>query len=331
MTSLVHIQSLEKSFGRTRALRGVDLDLPAGKVTAFLGPNGSGKTTTIKCAMNLLARDSGHIEVLGVDAAKLGPEQFQRIGYVSENQQLLEWMTVTQLLDYLRPMYGKHWDRDFERQLIQQFDLPTGSRLKNLSRGQKMKVSLLSSLAYRPQLVVLDEPFSGLDALVRDEFLTGLLELTETAGWTVWISSHDIEEVERFADRVAILNAGKVDLQEDVESLQARFRSVEVVLENEPAGQPKPLPSWLNLQTAGRTVRYADSNYAESSSLATIRAHFPTALRHEARPMSLREIFVALAKTYRLNGAPNGAPTSPGPAKRSGDGMAGTLPIQSSK
>jgi ABC-2 type transport system ATP-binding protein len=310
MSSLITIKGLHKSFGSTRALRGVDLDLPAGKVTAFLGPNGSGKTTTIKCAMNLLERDSGHVEVLGVDATRLGPEQFKRIGYVSENQQMMEWMTVGQLLDYLRPMYPEHWNRDFERQLIDQFELPADTRIKALSRGQKMKASLLSSLAYRPQLVVLDEPFTGLDALVRDEFLTGLLELTETAGWTVWISSHDIEEVERFADRVAILNAGQVDLEEDVESLQGRFRSVEVVLENEATEAPKPLPSWLNLRTAGRTVRYSDSNYDESSSLTTIRAHFPTALRHEARPMTLREIFVALAKTYRLDGARNGRPAS---------------------
>jgi ABC-2 type transport system ATP-binding protein len=310
MKSLITIQSLEKSFGRTRALGGVDLDIPAGKVTAFLGPNGSGKTTTIKCAMNLHAADAGRIEVLGTDARQLGPEQFRRIGYVSENQQQPEWMSVTALLDYLRPMYGELWDRDFEKRLLKQFDLPLRPPLKNLSRGQKMKASLLASLAYRPQLVVLDEPFSGLDALVRDEFLTGLLELTESEGWTVWISSHDIEEVERFADRVAILNAGRVDLEENVESLQQRFRSVEVVVESEIGGQSGTPGSWLNFQTSGRTARFTDSSYDESTVLKTIREHFPTALRHEVRPMSLREIFVALAKTYRLE-AKNGTPTQP--------------------
>ena len=312
MSSLITIQSLEKSFGRTRALGGVDLDIPAGKVTAFLGPNGSGKTTTIKCAMNLHAADAGRITVLGTAATQLGPEQFRRIGYVSENQQQPEWMSVTALLDYLRPMYGKHWDRGFEKRLLEQFDLPLRTPLKNLSRGQKMKAALLSSLAYRPQLVVLDEPFSGLDALVRDEFLTGLLELTESEGWTVWISSHDIEEVERFADRVAILNAGRVDLEENVESLQQRFRSVEVVVESEIRGQVGTPESWLNFQTSGRTARFTDSNHDEARILTTIREHFPTALRHEARPMSLREIFVALAKTYRLE-AKNGSSTHPSP------------------
>ena len=200
-------------------------------------------------------------------------------------------------------MYGQYWDRDFERKLLKDFELPRKTRLSALSRGQRMKAALMSSLAYRPQLVVLDEPFSGLDPLVRDEFLHGLLELTETEGWTVWISSHDIEEVERLADRVAILSAGRIELEEDVETLQTRFRAVEVVGEAEWQGAPKPgaLPDhFLNPTTAGRTLSYIDADYDESKILETIRHHFPTALRHEARPMSLRDIFVALARNWRL-------------------------------
>jgi len=295
---MITIQGLRKSFRRTAALRGVDLEVPEGRVTAFLGPNGSGKTTTIKCAMNLVERDAGVVEVLGVDARRLAPGHWRRIGYVSENQQLPDWLTVPQLLDYVRPLYGRFWDRDFERKLLGEFELPMKTRLKSLSRGQRMKAALLSSLAYRPQLVVLDEPFSGLDALVRDEFLTGLLELTETEGWTVWISSHDIEEVERFADRVAVLNAGRVDLEEDVEALQARFREVEVVFDGEVPEDAGGLG--LNARTAGRTLRFVDPKYEENRSLPALRERFPTALRFDQRAMSLREIFVALARGYRL-------------------------------
>jgi len=249
--------------------------------------------------MNLLERDAGSIEVLGCDARELKPEHWQRIGYVSENQKMPGWMTVPQLLDYVRPMYGKHWDRDFEKKLLAEFDLPLKTKLRSLSRGQAMKAALVSSLAYRPQLVVLDEPFSGLDPLVRDEFLTGLLELTETEGWTVWISSHDIEEVERFADRVAILNNGRIDLQDDVEAIQARFRAVELVLDQEipiPAGLP---PQWLNFQIRGRAARFTDSNYDESRSTTECQSLLPGVLSRQVRPMNLREIFVALAKSYR--------------------------------
>ena len=148
----------------------MDLEVPRGKVTAFLGPNGAGKTTTIKCAMNLMEWQDGQIDVMGCSAQNLQPEHWQKIGYVSENQEMPDWMTVPQLLDYVRPLYGKYWDRDFEKKMLADFDLPLKTRLKSLSRGQRMKASLLSSLAYRPQLVVLDEPFSGLDPLVRDEF-----------------------------------------------------------------------------------------------------------------------------------------------------------------
>ena len=296
---MITIRGLKKRFRGTDALHGVDLDVPQGKVTAFLGPNGAGKTTTIKCAMNLLERDAGNVEVLGTDPRALKPEHWQRIGYVSENQKMPGWMTVPQLLDYVRPMYGKHWDRDFEKKLLAEFELPLKTKLRSLSRGQAMKAALVSSLAYRPQLVVLDEPFSGLDPLVRDEFLTGLLELTETEGWTVWISSHDIEEVERFADRVAILNNGRIDLQDDVEAIQARFRAVELVLDQEipvPAGLP---PQWLNFQLKGRSARFTDSNYDESRSTADCQSLLPGVLSRQVRPMNLREIFVALAKSYR--------------------------------
>lgn len=297
---MITIRGLHKRFHGNDALRGVDLDIPQGKVTAFLGPNGAGKTTTIKCAMNLIDRDAGEVSVMATDARDLGKPQWQRIGYVSENRTMPGWMTVPKLLDYVRPMYGEFWDRDFEKKLLAGFELPLKTKLSNLSRGQKMKAALLTALAYRPQLIVLDEPFTGLDPLVRDEFLTGLLELTETEGWTVWISSHDIEEVERFADRVAILNSGQVDLQEDVETLQSRFRTVELWFD-EAIVLPENLPdTWLNPQATGRTVRFTDPNYAEDGSQSLFAKFFPTHLRHEARRMTLREIFVALARSYRL-------------------------------
>jgi ABC-2 type transport system ATP-binding protein len=296
---MITIRGLKKRYRKNEALHGIDLDIPQGKVTAFLGPNGAGKTTTIKCAMNLLGRDAGTVEVLGKDAHKLGAEQWQRIGYVSENQRMPGWMTVTQLLDYLRPMYGGHWDRDFERKLLADFELPLKTKLRSLSRGQFMKAALVSSLAYRPQLVVLDEPFSGLDPLVREEFLTGLLELTETEGWTVWVSSHDVDEVERFADRVAILNEGRIDLVEDVDAIHARFRAVELSVDNE-AKAPVQMPAhWLNFQTSGRSARFTASNYDEASTTAELRKLFPDLVRHEIRPLNLREVFVALAKSYR--------------------------------
>ncbi len=299
---MITITDLHKRFRKTEAVAGLSLEVPEGQVTAFLGPNGAGKSTTIKCLLNLHRPDSGRIEVLGGDSRKLGPAQFTQIGYVSENMELPLWMTVGQFFDYCRPLYP-NWDVGFEKQLMKQFDLPTATKLKDLSRGMRMKAALLSSLAYRPKLVVLDEPFSGLDPLVRDEFIRGLLELTEQEGWTVFVSSHDIEEVQRLADRVAIINRGKLALDETSDSLQARFRAIEVVLPDE-VKAPVNLPNdWLHAEQAGRTLRFTASRFANEESLAaTLRGAIPTATHHEVRPMSLREIFVALARAYRLEG-----------------------------
>lgn len=299
---MITITDLHKRFRKTEAVAGLSLEVPEGQVTAFLGPNGAGKSTTIKCLLNLHRPDGGSAEVLGCDSRRLGPAQFTQIGYVSENMELPLWMTVRQFLDYCRPLYP-NWDTAFEHRLLTQFDLPPGTKLKDLSRGMRMKAALLSSLAYRPKLVVLDEPFSGLDPLVRDEFIRGLLELTEQEGWTVFVSSHDIEEVQRLADRIAIINRGKLALDETSDSLQSRFRAVEVVLPDG-ARMPSGLPvDWLHAEQAGRTLRFTASRFTQDDELtASLRSALPTAIHPEIRPMSLREIFVALARAYRLEG-----------------------------
>ncbi|MES2735257.1 MAG: ABC transporter ATP-binding protein [Verrucomicrobiota bacterium] len=297
---MIEIHELHKRFRKTEAVAGLNLSVPEGQVTAFLGPNGAGKSTTIKCLLNLHRPDRGNIEVLGCDSRRLGPAQFAQIGYVSENMELPLWMTVGQFLDYCRPLYPQ-WDRTFERQLLHQFDLPVQTKLKDLSRGMRMKAALLSSLAYRPKLVVLDEPFSGLDPLVRDEFIRGLLELTEQEGWTVFVSSHDIEEVQRLADRIAIIHRGSLALAESRESLQARFRAVELVLP-EAVQVPTTLPAdWMHAEQAGRTLRFITSRFQEEATLgAAVQRVFPGVHHQEARAMSLREIFVSLARAYRL-------------------------------
>ncbi|MBK8091055.1 MAG: ABC transporter ATP-binding protein [Verrucomicrobiaceae bacterium] len=299
---MITISDLHKRFRKTEAVAGLSLEVPAGQVTAFLGPNGAGKSTTIKCLLNLHRPDSGSATVLGVDSRKLGPREFTQIGYVSENMELPLWMTVKQFLDYCRPLYP-NWDKAFEGQLLKQFDLPLTTKLKDLSRGMRMKAALLSSLAYRPKLVVLDEPFSGLDPLVRDEFIRGLLELTEQEGWTVFVSSHDIEEVQRLADRIAIINRGSLALDETSDSLQSRFRAVEVVLPDD-TRPPTNLPAdWLHAETAGRTLRFIHSRHSSDEALAAaVHSTLSASPKPEIRPMSLREIFVALARAYRLEG-----------------------------
>ena len=292
--NIIETHNLTRRFGRTEAVHGLDFSLPAGSLCALLGPNGAGKTTTLKLLMNLLAPTAGEARVLGTDSRKLGEREFAQIGYVSENQQLPLWMNVRQFLDYCRPFYPT-WDRGLESTLLAQFALPENRKLQHLSRGMLMKAALLSALAYRPKLLVLDEPFSGLDPLVREEFVRGLLEVSAARDWTVLVSSHDIEEVERLCDRVALLDQGRLRLDESADGLLGRFRRVEVTGASAETG---PAAGWLEWERAGTLTRYVDPAYAGEVSERAWRERFPggTVL---ARPMALREIFLTLARAGR--------------------------------
>jgi len=301
MQYAIETQHLSRRFGRTEAVHDLTLNVPVGSIFALVGPNGAGKTTTIKTMMNLLAPSAGSARVLETDSRKLGPATLRRIGYVSENQDLHEWMTVAQLMAYCAPFYPT-WDSTFAAALARQLGVPLDKRLKTCSRGTKMKAALLVSLAYRPELLVMDEPFGGLDALVREEFSSGILEAVGgERPWTVFVSSHDIDEVERLADWVGTINEGRLVFAEPVSSVIARFRQVEVAL-SDAATLPAGLPvSWMLPEAAGRTIRFVESAFSDADLGPQVRTALPAALDITASPMSLRQIFITLAKTFRLS------------------------------
>ena len=299
MNAVIETKGLTRRFRKTVAVNGLSLEVPAGSIFALLGPNGAGKTTLIKMVMNMVRPSSGRATILGTDSLRLGPPQLERIGYVSENQELPEWMTVQELIDYCRPFYPA-WDDDLCRRLIHQFNLPLARKLKTFSRGMKVKAALLSSLSYRPELMILDEPFTGLDALVRDELIRGLLEVTDRQERTIFIASHDIDEVERLADWVGVIHKGEMQMSEPAASLRARFRQCEVTLEQ---GQevPEMLPeTWLLRERAGQVLRFVDSRFQNGISTEGIQKILPGIKDLSVSPMSLKEIFLALARTWRL-------------------------------
>ncbi len=300
--NIIETTGLSRRYWRNEALRDLTLAIPTGSVFALVGSNGAGKTTAIKVLMNLLAPTAGTARVLGVDSRQLGEREFTQIGYVSENQKLPLWMTVQQLLDYCRPFYPT-WDKELEAKLLAQFDLPAERKLKHLSRGMLMKAALLSALAYRPKLLVLDEPFSGLDPLARDDFVRGILEASELGDWTVLVSSHDIEEVERLADHIALLESGRLRFCETTESLLSRCRRMEVTVTGPVAIDAAPA-GWLELEQKGELVRFIATNFNAGAMERTCREYFPDGAV-VAHPMALREIFVTLARETRKQ--PKGA------------------------
>ncbi|MGC2832212.1 MAG: ABC transporter ATP-binding protein [Candidatus Acidiferrum sp.] len=294
MNGIIHTEMLTKRFRRVSALNGLDLSVPAGAVYAFVGPNGAGKTTAIKILMNIIRPTAGRASVLGLDSRKIFGRAFTSIGYASENQQLPGWMRVGAFLNYLRHFYPT-WDLTLEAQLVKKFDLPIDRKLRHLSRGMRMKAALASGLAFRPKLVVLDEPFSGLDPLVRDELSQALLQRPPET--TVFISSHDLAEVESFATHVGYLETGRLRFSEEMASLSARFREVELILEN-PSALPQSLPAtWLQVTASPLVVRFVDSAFDQDRTASEIAQRFGSIRNLAFTPMSLRAIFLAMAKT----------------------------------
>ena len=291
MNNLVESDHVAKRFGRFEAIEDLNLRVPEGSVFALIGPNGAGKTTTIRMLMNVLRPDSGHIRVLGTPSHQLTPKVLERIGYVSESQKLPDGLTLARYFDYLRSLYPA-WDRSLEKAMCAQFELPPSRKIKHLSHGMRMKVLLVGALAYRPQLLVLDEPLSGLDTLVRDEVVNGLLQ--QAGDTTILISSHELAEIESFTTHVAFMQDGRLVLQEAIETLQQRFREVLVTL-SAVKDLPTPLPEgWLLPEVLGHRLRFIASDYRDDPQLfQQLSQHFG-AVKMEVEPMPLRAVANAL-------------------------------------
>jgi ABC-2 type transport system ATP-binding protein len=293
-TPVIHLENLAKRFGSVKALNGVTFDVPERSVFALIGPNGAGKTTAIKTIMNILRPTSGRAEVLGTDSRRLNAKVFEQIGYVSENQQLPEWMDVGYFLSYCKEFYPS-WNDEEAAGLLRLFELPMDRPLRSLSRGMRIKAAFASSLAYRPRLLVLDEPFSGLDVLVRDELIGSMLERE----LTVFISSHDLSDIETFASHVAYIHDGRLRFVEELSAVNDRFREVEVTLDKPPAS-PADLPGhWLSAQQSGAVIRFIDSQFHPERTHAEVRQRFSGVQDIGIRAMPLRSIFVALAKSAK--------------------------------
>jgi len=296
MTAALRTVDLSKSFRRVPVLDGLNLDVPESSVFGLIGPNGAGKTTTIKILMNILKPAAGCAEILGIDSRQLGPETLTQIGYVSENQEMPDWMTVESFLQYLKPFYPA-WDDARAAQLVRQFDLPLQRKLRHLSRGMWMKAALASALAYRPRLLVLDEPFSGLDPLVREDLIEGILE---SAGeTTIFISSHDLADIESFASHIGYLDRGRLQFSEEMVSLTARFREVEVTFGSAAVLPPDHRwpPHWLRREAMPAVVRFVETRFDTERTVSEIRALFGEVRNVSVNPMPLRTIFVTIARS----------------------------------
>ena len=285
-------QGLKKSYGKVRALRGVDLEVRRGEIFGYLGPNGAGKTTTIRCLLDLIRPDGGTVRVLGIDPQADPVEVRTRTGYLPGELALDPNMTAEDTFQYFNALRGNKVDWGFVRQLTGRLDLPLNQPIKNLSHGNKQKVGVVQALMHRPELLLLDEPTLGLDPLMQREVLRLITE-AQAGGATVFFSSHIMSEVEAVAERVAIIRKGVlVEVAEPASLIDRALRRANVRFK-----QPVDVSPLANV--AGVTVLSQDDGRSvllqvegEMDGLITALAAFPVSDFETERP-SLEEIFLA--------------------------------------
>jgi ABC-2 type transport system ATP-binding protein len=295
--ALVEIRGLTRRFGAKVALENVSLTLPAGSVLGLVGENGAGKTTLIRHVLGLLKAQTGTVRVFGRDPVADPVGVLSRIGYLSEEGELPEWMRVRELVRYARAFYPT-WDDGYAEELREQFGLDPAVRIRNLSKGQRARAGLMVALAYRPELLLLDEPSSGLDPIVRRDILGAIIRTIADEGRTVLFSSHLLGEVERVSDRVAMIRAGKIvfcDAMDEIKETHCRM----TLRFGKPRATPPALEGALAWDGAGREWSVVCSGPV--GRLEAAAAVLGAEVVHRSST-SLDEIFVA-----RAGAAPAGA------------------------
>jgi ABC-2 type transport system ATP-binding protein len=221
---VIELSNLSRRYGAKEALHSVSLSLTEGRVYGLVGANGAGKTTIIKHILGLLKAQSGTVRIFGRDPAEDPVGVLSRIGYLSEENDLPGWMRLDELIRYTRAFYPK-WDDAYADELREKFALDPAAKIASLSKGQKARAGLLVALAYRPELLVLDEPSSGLDPIVRRDILGAVMRTIADEGRTVLFSSHLLDEVEEVADHVTMISRGRIQLSAPLDEIMASHRA----------------------------------------------------------------------------------------------------------
>ena len=281
---------LRKHYDGVEALRGLDLQVPAGSICGFLGRNGAGKTTTIKLLLGMARPSSGEARVFGLraDAPETSVEIRRRTAFVSEEKDLYDYMTVAEMIRFTAAFYPR-WRADLEQRYLRAFELPPGRMVKALSRGMRTKLALLLGLCRGAELLILDEPTAGLDPAMTEEILQALVAHVADGQMTVFFSSHQIAEVEQIADRVAIIHDGRTVVSGELDELRERFRRIQLVFEGD---APEPVfhaPGIQRVQRKGRVLSVLSSSGSDAI-LDEARRLSPVSI--DVVPVTLKEIFL---------------------------------------
>jgi ABC-2 type transport system ATP-binding protein len=291
--AVILTQALTKTYGNAEAVRALNLSVGRNRITAFLGRNGAGKSTTIKMLLGMIRPTSGSGTVLGgqITNAKENCELRTRVAYVAEDKPLYGYMTVEQTIRFASSFYPD-WRKDVEKKLLKDYELPPEGKVKTLSKGMRTKLALLLAFARRPELLILDEPSEGLDPVGIEHLLQTLV--TQLAdGVSVFFSSQQIGEVERIADQVCILEKGCLLVDAAVDNLRRSYRRIDLVFPSAPPEWEFRIAGVERIQTANNRISVFASKNAEA---VIERAHDLNAVSVEVAPVGLRDIFLETVK-----------------------------------
>lgn len=287
--SVLRVDRLHKNFGSKEVLRGVDLALEPGTVLGLLGANGSGKTTLIKCALGLLRPTSGHATIFGENAWDLSVAAKSRLGYVPQEVTSYPWMRVRQVIAYTAAFY-RRWNQPFVDTLCQRWHVPLEDRVGALSTGQLQTVGIVLALGHQPELLVLDEPVASLDPSARRQFLRTLLEMLEDQRQTILFSTHITSDLERVAQRVAILGDGKIRFHGELDELKDRVKRLRITARHDlPASFA--VPGALRCEVAGSHATVSVADFDERL-VADMRKTWDADI--SVHDLNLEEIFVEM-------------------------------------
>jgi ABC-2 type transport system ATP-binding protein len=284
---IIRVEKLEKRFDQVQALKSVSLTIHPGRIVGLVGANGGGKSTLLRTIVGLYLPDNGSCTTFGREAGKLRPEDLARIGYVHQEGELIDWMTVDQMVRYVAAYYPG-WNADLEQRYRSRFDVVGDRRVGNLSPGERQKLAILLAIGFEPDLLILDEPAAALDPIARQRFLDLLLDIIQDAGRTILISSHILSDIEKVIDHVLILDRGEILRDSGFDELREEFSRVRLTSLNGPLPETLPFEGLLHCERSG------------AEALLTLRAVSHAAMESlagqihcavETLPLSFEEIY----------------------------------------
>lgn len=285
---VIQLRGLTKYFGKHPAVYELNLEVPRGGVFAFLGRNGSGKTTTIRMTLGLVQPTRGSGSILGCDIRAITPEIRARIGYLTEEHQLYPWMTVKECGEFQAPFYPRWNDKVF-RGVVGHFKLKPEAKVKDLSRGERAGLCLALTLAPDPELLVLDDPALGLDPVARRSLVESMIYLTRRADRTIFFSSHDLADVERVADHIAVMDRSVLRACCSIETFREKVRQIRLSF----PGNPPQLPEIPGLLQAYRTANELRVVCVERNGATRQALNSLSPSKVESLPLSLEEAFLS--------------------------------------